>query len=76
MNIETKKDINRAIEALVMAMGREQNTLEFYEFLAKNSQHQATKKFFEDIVEKEAVDIKQTEDFLKELEDYKMKVEN
>lgn len=63
-----RKRLIHAKESLVVAMGREQNTLEFYSYLAKTIRHTETKKFFQDIVRKESDDIKQTEAFLEEIE--------
>lgn len=68
MGTNKKKELIKSIEAVVTAMGREQNTHEFYTYLAKTIEHPETRVFFQDIVCKESQDIKETELFLKELE--------
>lgn len=68
MDKDKKKDLRHAIEAAIIARGREENTLEFYDYLAKNIRHPETRRFFQGLVEKEAGDIKHTENLLKELE--------
>ncbi|MGR3220688.1 MAG: hypothetical protein ACUZ8H_12865 [Candidatus Anammoxibacter sp.] len=67
-DMDEKKNIERVIESLVIAIGREESTAEFYGFLAKTVEHPATRKFFENIVQKESSDVEQTEAFLEELE--------
>ena len=69
MGKSDKKYLKSVIESLVIAIGREKNTQEFYGYLAKTIRHQKTKEFFQNIVCKESGDIKQTEAFLKELEE-------
>lgn len=69
MSKNDKKDLKSVIESLVIAIGREKNTQEFYDYLAKTVRHQETKEFFENIVSKESGDVKHTEAFLKELEE-------
>lgn len=68
MDKDKKKDLRHALEAAVIARGREENTLEFYDYLAKNIRHPEARRFFQALVKKEASDIKHTENLLKELE--------
>ncbi len=69
MGTDKRKELKKVIESLIIATGREENTREFYKYLAETIEHPETRAFFEDIVNKESADIEQTENFLKELED-------
>jgi len=64
-----KKDLKSIIESVVIAIGREENTQEFYTYLSKTIRDPETRKFFEEIAKKEEVDIEETEAFLEELEE-------
>lgn len=68
MGNDERNELKKSIQAVLTAIGREQNTHEFYDYLANSIEHPETREFFKDIVGKESNDIKQTEDFLKELE--------
>ncbi|MGR3318369.1 MAG: hypothetical protein ACUZ8O_07785 [Candidatus Anammoxibacter sp.] len=68
MDIDEKKNIKSVIESLVIAIGREESTAEFYDYIAKTIRHPETKEFFENIVQKESSDVKQAEAFIEELE--------
>ena len=64
-----KKDLKSIIESVVVAIGREENTQEFYAYLAKTIRDPETREFFEGIAKKEEADIADTEAFLDELEE-------
>lgn len=69
VSMDEVSELKRSIEAVVIAIGREESTHEFYEYLAGTIRHEETRAFFRDIVLKEDGDIKHTEKFLAELED-------
>ncbi|MGR3179656.1 MAG: hypothetical protein ACUZ8E_16565 [Candidatus Anammoxibacter sp.] len=75
MDIDEKKNIKSVIESLVIAIGREESTAEFYDYIAKTIEHPETKAFFESIVLKEGSDVKQAEAFIEELENDLEKLE-
>ncbi len=64
-----KKDLKSIIESVIIAIGREENTQEFYAYLAKTIRDPETREFFEGISKKEELDIVETEAFLEELEE-------
>ena len=75
MGIDEKKNIKKVIESLVIAIGREESTAEFYDYLAKTIEHPETREFFENIVKKESSDVKQAEAFIEEVENYLKRLE-
>lgn len=63
-----KKDIlTEATQAVVMAIGREGNAIEFYNYLAETAPVDKAKQFFKEMVQRESDDMKDLETFLEKL---------
>ena len=67
MNRDKKRILTEAIQAIVMAMGREENAIEFYGYLAKTTQISNAKTFFNDLKERETDDYNVMNTFLSKL---------
>ncbi len=67
MDKEKKRILTEAIQAIVMAMGREQNAIEFYGYLAETTPVSKAKQFFEDLKERETDDYNVMNTFLSKL---------
>ncbi len=67
MDKNEKRILTDAIQAVVMAIGREQNAIEFYGYLAETSQTSKTKQFFKEMEERETDDFNVLESFLEKL---------
>ena len=59
--------LSEAAEAVVMAIGRERNAVEFYSYLAETVSVSKAREFFEKMAQRELDDMKELELFLAKL---------
>ncbi|MGR3176909.1 MAG: hypothetical protein ACUZ8E_02505 [Candidatus Anammoxibacter sp.] len=62
-----KNILTDATQAVVMAIGRERNAIEFYNYLAETAPVDKAKEFFNEMVQRESGDMKDLETFLEKL---------
>lgn len=62
-----EKILTDAIQAVIMAIGREENAIEFYGFLSKNTPVLKAQEFFKAMEERETDDLNVMETFLLKL---------
>lgn len=63
--------LTEATQAVVMAIGRERNAVEFYSYLAETAPLDKAKQFFNEMVQRESEDMSELEDFLSKLKEEK-----
>ncbi|MGR3219458.1 MAG: hypothetical protein ACUZ8H_06525 [Candidatus Anammoxibacter sp.] len=59
--------LTEATQAVVMAIGRERNAIEFYSYLAETAPVSKAKLFFKEMEQRESEDMKELETFLEKL---------
>ncbi len=64
---ESKKVLSEAAQAVVMAIGRERNAVEFYSYLAETVTISKASEFFERMAQRELEDMEELELFLAKL---------
>ncbi|MGR3219911.1 MAG: hypothetical protein ACUZ8H_08870 [Candidatus Anammoxibacter sp.] len=62
-----KKILTVATQAVVMAIGREGNAIEFYNYLAETAPVEKARQFFNEMVQRESEDMRDLETFLEKL---------
>ena len=62
-----RKILTEATQAVVMAIGRERNAIEFYSYLAETAPVSKAKEFFKEMVQRESEDMADLETFLEKL---------
>ena len=67
MGNKEKDVLTEATQAVVMAIGRERNAVEFYSYLAETAYLDKAKQFFNEMVQRESEDMRELEEFLLKL---------
>lgn len=65
---DKRKILTEATQAVIMAIGREKNAIEFYSYLAEAASMEKPRNFFRDMVQRETEDMLDLEALLQRLE--------
>ncbi len=67
MATNEKAILEESIQSVVMALGREQNAIEFYNYLSETIPVEKAKQFFKEMALRETEDYEELERFLEKL---------